>query len=160
MASVLQVAGRSDEAADHLATAERAVQGDDQRQDLLQRLGEIDLIRRRWDDAEQHFTSALEIARARNDETRIGQLELRLSVAAASGGDFIEAAFHGNAAWRAWAQAGAVDPQRVIADEALALTQSLGQEGVEGVLSETLQSLPGIFGGGKASDDSDPSAST
>ena len=157
VASALQAAQRTDEAADQLAHAVAAVPRDDQRQSLLQRLGELDLVRRRWADAQEHFTSALDIARARNDDTKIGQLELRLSLTAASGGDFIGAASHGNAAWQAWAQAGSVDPKRVITDETIALTQSLGAEGVMGTLSEALKHLPGNLGNGLASDDAGPS---
>ncbi|HEV2787178.1 MAG TPA: hypothetical protein VGV67_12350 [Solirubrobacteraceae bacterium] len=116
VADALRVAGRLEEAREHVAPAVVRARDDAERLRLERRLGALSVELGDLAGAEEHFRAALTSASA-SDGAVVGQVELRLAVVARLAGNEAAATAHLQEALRAWAAAGALDAGAALLEE-------------------------------------------
>ena len=123
VASALERHGAYDDARAELVRAIDAARDQSELQELHQRAGGLALAANDLEGSAQHFTTALESARACGDAVRIGQSEVRLALLAVHQHDHAAVATHLVAAARAWREAGAIDPHVALVGELRGLVE-------------------------------------
>ena len=128
VSAALRTAGNLDLAVQELAAVADVPADDAKRDRLEQALGDLKLVTGDAASAERHFDTAL--ALARDDPSRVAELETRAAIAVFVGGNYARAASRVLTAIGAWRAAGAFEPLWAIVQEARA------------VLTETPDSAP------------------
>jgi tetratricopeptide (TPR) repeat protein len=139
VAGALEAADRIEEACDYLVALLEEDIGDERRQDLHQRLGELCLRRGRLDEAGRSLEAALELARRRGDSSRSAELEARLGIVAFGSEDHGDGSAHLRAALGDWKSAGAFDPEGPLEDDLRGLSRTEDQSGRSGLVSAAVR---------------------